>query len=58
MTDRLQHRIACILLVLAGMARIHATAADFDLIIRHGRIVDGTGNPWFHGDIKIGRAHV
>ena len=26
---------------------------DFDILIRNGRIVDGTGNPWFYGDIGI-----
>lgn len=25
----------------------------FDTVIRNGRIVDGTGNPWFRGDIGI-----
>ncbi|MDB4893790.1 MAG: D-aminoacylase [Firmicutes bacterium] len=25
----------------------------FDLVIRNGRVVDGTGNPWFHADIGI-----
>ena len=25
----------------------------YDLVIRNGRIVDGTGNPWFHGDVAI-----
>src|SRR5262245_53116523 len=27
--------------------------APFDLVIRGGRIVDGTGNPWFFADIAI-----
>jgi len=25
----------------------------FDLIIRHGRIIDGTGLPWYSGDLGI-----
>src|SRR5437667_7973684 len=25
----------------------------YDLVIRNGRIVDGTGNPWFYGDVAI-----
>ena len=25
----------------------------YDLVIRHGKIVDGSGNPWFHGDVAI-----
>jgi len=26
---------------------------SFDIIIRNGRIIDGTGNPWYHGEIGI-----
>jgi N-acyl-D-amino-acid deacylase len=25
----------------------------FDIIIRNGRIIDGTGNPWFPGDVAV-----
>jgi N-acyl-D-aspartate/D-glutamate deacylase len=26
---------------------------EFDILIKNGKIVDGTGNPWFYGDIGI-----
>ena len=29
------------------------SAAEFDWVLRSGRIVDGTGNPWFSGDVAI-----
>ena len=29
------------------------THARFDLVITHGRIIDGTGSPWYSGDIGI-----
>jgi N-acyl-D-aspartate/D-glutamate deacylase len=30
----------------------------YDLLIRNARIIDGTGNPWFQGDIAIAGASV
>lgn len=33
------------------VASIHAQT--YDVLITNGRIVDGTGNPWFYGDIAI-----
>lgn len=29
------------------------STAEYDLLIRHGRILDGTGSPWFIGDVAI-----
>ena len=29
------------------------TGPSYDLVISGGRIVDGTGNPWFYGDLAI-----
>src|SRR6202142_3941568 len=28
-------------------------ASPYDIVIQHGRIVDGTGSPWYSGDIGI-----
>jgi len=28
-------------------------AQSYDLILKGGRIIDGTGNPWFYGDVAI-----
>lgn len=35
-----------------------AVAAQFDTIIRHGRVVDGTGNPAYFADVAIKDGHV
>jgi adenine deaminase len=29
------------------------SVAPYDVLIRHGHILDGTGNPWYAGDIAI-----
>ena len=34
-------------------AVLTAQQPTFDLLIRNGRIVDGTGNPWYRADIAI-----
>jgi N-acyl-D-amino-acid deacylase len=43
--------LSVVLLVLLGAAS--SLAQDFDLILVGGRIVDGTGNPWYRADIGI-----
>ena len=45
-------RLALFALLLA-LTPLHAQTAPYDLIIRNGHIVDGTGSPWYSGDIGI-----
>jgi N-acyl-D-amino-acid deacylase len=40
----------CLALVVAAP---RAQAPLYDLVIRHGRIVDGTGSPWYLGDVAV-----
>ncbi|MDB4900010.1 MAG: dihydroorotase [Gemmatimonadetes bacterium] len=37
----------------AGGVASGLTGPTYDVVIRHARIVDGTGNPWFYGDVAI-----
>src|SRR5687768_10889928 len=39
--------------LLLCVAVVTSCAAPFDLVIRNGRVMDGSGNPWFHGDVAI-----
>src|SRR4029077_350317 len=35
-----------------------SSTGDYDLIIRNGHIIDGTGNPWYAADVAISGDHV
>ena len=35
-----------------------ACAQQYDLVIRNGRILDGTGSPWYHADVAIRNGHI
>ncbi|HEX5222028.1 MAG TPA: D-aminoacylase [Verrucomicrobiae bacterium] len=38
---------------LGSLIGLLAHAQDYDLVVRHGRVVDGTGNPAFFADVAI-----
>jgi N-acyl-D-amino-acid deacylase len=47
------HAICSLCLFLAIAATAQAQEPPYDLVIRNGRIVDGTGNPWTRSDLAI-----
>ena len=52
--------IGAIALFLLSAFPSAAVAQDdvYDLVIRNGRIVDGTGSPWYRGDLGIRGGHI
>jgi dihydroorotase/N-acyl-D-amino-acid deacylase len=44
-------RFVLAILLLAPAA--HAQAVPYDVVIRNGHIIDGTGSPWYAGDVAI-----
>src|ERR1044072_1037893 len=40
-------------ILLSARAAEKPVAAPYDIVITHGKIIDGTGNPWFQADIAI-----
>src|SRR5512134_2439806 len=50
-------RKLALLMVLAGTA-VHGQPSSFDIIIRNGTVLDGSGNPRFDADVGIRNGYV
>jgi N-acyl-D-aspartate/D-glutamate deacylase len=41
------------LLTLVALLGSHALAQQYDVLIRNGRVIDGSGNPWTYADVGV-----
>lgn len=42
-----------LLLTGLGMSKPGAAQDTYDILIRNGRVLDGTGNPWYYADVGV-----
>ena len=50
--------VLALFLVSAGSGQVPENAPLYDLVLRGGKVVDGTGNPWYHGDVAIAKDRI
>ena len=53
MPRKFRSMLFAVLTLLLAIAPAQAADAPYDVIIRNGHIMDGTGSPWYSGDIGI-----
>ena len=46
-------RLLVILVLGLSAFGAHASAPTYDIVIRNGHVIDGTGSPWYAADIAI-----
>ena len=46
------------MLILGPLLLFAVTSGSYDLVIKNGHIVDGTGSPWYAGDVAIRNGHI
>ena len=49
----MKNRVMVLAIVLLCVARTSVAAQTFDVLIRNGHIMDGTGSPWYSADLGI-----
>ena len=49
----LRWALRAVVVTLLGCCCVGQSAEPFDLVITHGHIIDGTGSPWYSGDLGI-----
>ena len=45
--------LSCFITLLVLLLPTSAASQDYDLIILNGRVIDGSGNPWYQADIGV-----
>ncbi len=46
-------KLKFLLLVIVGAISSSTASQTLDVLLKNGRIIDGTGNPWYYGDLGI-----
>jgi N-acyl-D-amino-acid deacylase len=49
----IRRSFCCLTFLAAGISTCGAAAAEYDLVIANGHIIDGTGSPWYGGDVAV-----
>src|SRR5437763_16519140 len=46
------------MLIVAPLLLFAAAGGPYDLVIKNGHIIDGTGSPWYAADVAIRNGHI